>query len=134
MCDRIDYKFTKNRGIENLQFFGCIQRISINKKTGKFLYISSFVFLQRMYSLGARKFLVNNIPPAGCFPSQVINMRPIGKCDEKINTRITFYSKRLPGFTFIHSDLYGFLKKMRQIGRYYGKKKPNSFRKKSIFF
>jgi len=88
-----------------------------------------------MYSLGARKFVVNNIPPAGCFPSKAIHTRPIGKCDGKINKGITFYNKslrevlhqlqsKLPGFTFIHADLYGFLKKMRQNGSYYGKKKP----------
>jgi len=96
-----------------------------------------------MYSLGARKFLVNNIPPAGCFPSKAIHTRPIGKCDEKINKGIMFYNKRLrevlhklqsklPGFTFVHSDLYGFLKKMQQNGSYYGKKKPNCIHRQQI--
>ncbi|ESW25453.1 hypothetical protein PHAVU_003G037200 [Phaseolus vulgaris] len=102
-----------------------------NKRFAFFLLSQFTLRIQRMYSLGARKFLVNNIPPAGCFPSKAIHTRPIGKCDEKINKGIMFYNKRLrevlhklqsklPGFTFVHSDLYGFLKKMQQNGSYYG--------------
>ncbi|XP_027913142.1 GDSL esterase/lipase At2g03980 isoform X1 [Vigna unguiculata] len=101
-----------------------------NKSFAFFLLREITLRIKRMYSLGARKFLVNNIPPAGCFPSKAIHTRPIGKCDGKINKGITFYNKRLhevlhqlqsklPGFTFIHADLYGFLKKMRQNGSYY---------------
>ncbi|KAJ1412087.1 SGNH hydrolase superfamily [Sesbania bispinosa] len=87
--------------------------------------------LQRLYSLGARKFFVNNIPPAGCFPSKAARSRPKGKCDEKINRGISFYNKglpdllhelqsKLPGFTFILSDLYKFIMELRETGNRYG--------------
>ncbi|XP_057758372.1 GDSL esterase/lipase At2g03980-like isoform X3 [Arachis stenosperma] len=70
----------------------------------------------KLYSLGARKFFVNNVPPAGCFPSIILHSKPIGKCSEKMNKRISFYNKKLlillhelqtqlPGFIFVHSDL-----------------------------
>ncbi|XP_047181457.1 GDSL esterase/lipase At2g03980-like [Vigna umbellata] len=102
-----------------------------NKSFAFFLLSEITMRVKTMYGLGARKFILNNIPPAGCFPSKAIHTRPMGKCDEKINKAITFYNKKLrevlhelqsnlPGFTFIHADLYGFLKKMRKIGSYYG--------------
>ncbi|XP_061346264.1 GDSL esterase/lipase At2g03980-like [Gastrolobium bilobum] len=87
--------------------------------------------LQKMYDLGARKFLVNNIPPAGCFPSRAVHTRPRGKCVDKINIGITFYNRRLPsllhelqsqlpGSVFVHSDLYKFLIELRENGGRYG--------------
>lgn len=108
--------------------------ISNNITNGNFYSFISFVFWQRIYNLGARKFLVNNIPPAGCFPSKAIRARPRGKCDEKINKAISFYNRRLPevlhelqsklpGFSFVHADLFGFFKELRETGKSYGKKK-----------
>lgn len=90
------------------------------------------VLWQKLYSLGARNFFVNNLPPAGCFPSKAVNNTPRGKCDEKINKVISFYNRRfpellhelqskLPGFTFIHSDLFGFFIEMRENAKSYGK-------------
>ncbi|XP_057448052.1 GDSL esterase/lipase At2g03980-like [Lotus japonicus] len=87
--------------------------------------------LQRLYKLGARKFLVNNAPPAGCFPSSAAQSTPKGKCNEEINRGISFYNKglpdmlhelqsQLPGFTYIFSDLYNFLMEMRENGNRYG--------------
>ncbi|KAI4357954.1 hypothetical protein L6164_001866 [Bauhinia variegata] len=87
--------------------------------------------LQKLYSIGARKYLVNNIPPAGCFPSSAARMKPRGKCDEKKNKMITLYNRRLPtllnqltsqlpGFVFVHSDLYKFLLEMRRNANKYG--------------
>ncbi|RDX65048.1 GDSL esterase/lipase, partial [Mucuna pruriens] len=87
--------------------------------------------IQRMYSLGGRKFFVNNIAPLGCFPSIAVHTRPRGQCDKKINEAIAFYNRRLPevlrelqsklpGFTFVHSDLYGFLMEMRENANSYG--------------
>lgn len=97
-------------------------------------FIWFVVFWQRIYDLGARKFFVNNIPPAGCFPSKAIRERPRGNCDEKINKAISFYNRRLPevlhelqsllpGFSFVHADLFGFFKELRETGKSYGKKK-----------
>ncbi|CAJ1931791.1 unnamed protein product [Sphenostylis stenocarpa] len=105
-----------------------------NRKLALHMLSEFSVRIQRMYSLGARKFFVNNIAPAGCFPSISVRTRPKGKCDKKINKPITFYNTRLPkvlhelqsklpGFTFIHSDLYGFLMNLRENAKSYGKKK-----------
>ncbi|PNX77230.1 GDSL esterase/lipase [Trifolium pratense] len=35
--------------------------------------------IQKMYSLGVRRVFVNNLPPAGCFPSRAAKSRPIGE-------------------------------------------------------
>ncbi|KAG5059686.1 hypothetical protein AAZX31_01G062200 [Glycine max] len=102
-----------------------------NKNLALFLLNEFTLRIQRIYNLGARKFLVNNIPPAGCFPSKAIRARPRGKCDEKINKAISFYNRRLPevlhelqsklpGFSFVHADLFGFLKGVRETGKSYG--------------
>ncbi|XP_054823834.1 GDSL esterase/lipase At2g03980-like [Prosopis cineraria] len=87
--------------------------------------------LQELYKFGARKFLVNNIPPAGCFPSIAARMTPRGNCNETMNRVINSYNERLPrmlyqlqsqlpGLIFVHSDLYGFLVEMRTTAHKYG--------------
>ncbi|TKY69500.1 GDSL esterase/lipase [Spatholobus suberectus] len=102
-----------------------------NRKLALHLLNEFSLRIQRMYSLGARKFFVNNIAPAGCFPAKAVHTRPKGKCDKKINKAITFYNKRLtgvlhelqsklPGFTFIHSDLYGHFMELRENAMSYG--------------
>ncbi|XP_028803527.1 GDSL esterase/lipase At2g03980-like [Neltuma alba] len=53
--------------------------------------------LQELHIFGARKFLVTNFPPAGCFPSIAARMTPKGNCNETMNRRINSYNKRLPG-------------------------------------
>jgi len=90
--------------------------------------------LQKIYNLGARRFFTNNIAPLGCFPSFAPKPRPRGECNEKINRAISYYNNRLPnvlqklqsqlpGFTFMHSDLYEFFMDLRENGYKYGKKK-----------
>ncbi|KHN29936.1 GDSL esterase/lipase [Glycine soja] len=102
-----------------------------NKNLSLFLLNEFTLRIQRIYDLGARKFFVNNIPPAGCFPSKAIRERPRGNCDEKINKAISFYNRRLPevlhelqsllpGFSFVHADLFGFFKELRETGKSYG--------------
>ncbi|XP_028786130.1 GDSL esterase/lipase At2g03980-like [Neltuma alba] len=87
--------------------------------------------LQELYIIGARKFLVNNIPPAGCFPSIAARMTPKGNCNETMNRRINSYNKRLPGvlrqlqsrlpgLIFVHSDINRFLMEMRTTAHKYG--------------
>ncbi|KAF7827924.1 GDSL esterase/lipase [Senna tora] len=89
------------------------------------------IHLQTLYRFGARKFFVNNIPPAGCFPASAVRMRPRGNCNQTLNTMIISYNKRLPGvlyqlqsqlpgFTFVHSDLYGFLSGLKTSAHKYG--------------
>ncbi|KAL2349090.1 hypothetical protein Fmac_003090 [Flemingia macrophylla] len=102
-----------------------------NRKFALFLLNEFSLRIQRLHSLGARRFFVNNVPPAGCFPSRAVYGKPRGKCAEDVNKGISFYNRRLPqllhdlrsklpGFTFVHADLYGFLLHMRQTGMIYG--------------
>ncbi|XP_004516440.1 GDSL esterase/lipase At2g03980-like [Cicer arietinum] len=87
--------------------------------------------LQKIYSLGARKFFVINIPAAGCFPMIAAKSKPRGKCNMKINRAIFSYNNGLTNvlrklqsqlidFTFMHSDLYQFLLDLRETGYKYG--------------
>ncbi|RYR08907.1 GDSL esterase/lipase At2g03980-like [Arachis hypogaea] len=87
-----------------------------SRKFASYLIKEFKIRLLILYNLGARKFFVNNVPPAGCFPSITLHSKPIGKCSEKMNKQISFYNKKLlillhelqtqlPGFTFVHSDL-----------------------------
>ncbi|XP_058772218.1 GDSL esterase/lipase At2g03980-like [Vicia villosa] len=87
--------------------------------------------LKKIYSLGARRFFMYNIAPAGCFPSTAARSKPRGKCNEKMNKAISSYNKllptvleklqaQLPGFTFMHSDLYESLIYLRKNGHKYG--------------
>ncbi|XP_045810666.1 GDSL esterase/lipase At2g03980-like [Trifolium pratense] len=87
--------------------------------------------IQKIYSLGVRRFFVNNIAPAGCFPSMAAKSRPRGECNEKINRAISFYNNhlpnvlqklqsQLPNFTFIHANLYEHLIELRTTGYKYG--------------
>ncbi|KAK7407463.1 hypothetical protein VNO78_09413 [Psophocarpus tetragonolobus] len=102
-----------------------------NKTFALYLLTEITLRIQKMYTLGARNFFVNNIPPAGCFPSKAIHTEPRGNCNEKINKAISFYNRRLPAvlfelqsqlpdFTFMHSDLYKFIMEMRKNGKIYG--------------
>ncbi|XP_020209118.1 GDSL esterase/lipase At2g03980 [Cajanus cajan] len=102
-----------------------------NRKFALFLLNQFSLRIQRLHRLGARKFFVNNVPPAGCFPSKAVHETPRGKCNEKINKGISFYNRRLPqllhdlqsklpGFTFVLADLFGFLLEMRETGINHG--------------
>lgn len=111
----------------------CPDKISTSISQTKYFNLTCLLyFWQRLYRFGARKFFVNNIPPAGCFPSSAVHMRPRGSCNTTLNRMITFYNKRLPGvlyqlqsqhpgFIFVHSDLYGFLLEMRTSAHEYGR-------------
>lgn len=85
---------------------------------------------------------MNNIAPLGCFPSVAGISSPRGKCNKKFNKAISFYNSKLPdillelqsqlpGFTFIHSDLYNFLMELRETGNRYGKKEENQINNSS---
>ncbi|KAL4315940.1 hypothetical protein S245_052291 [Arachis hypogaea] len=102
-----------------------------SRKFASYLINEFKIRLQILHSLGARKFFVNNVPPAGCFPSITLHSKPIGKCSEKMNKRISFYNKKLlillhelqtqlPGFTFVHSDLNKSIMEIRQNPHKYG--------------
>ncbi|XVF65421.1 hypothetical protein PTKIN_Ptkin09bG0247800 [Pterospermum kingtungense] len=73
--------------------------------------------LQRLYKIGARKFLVRNIAALGCQPFNINTKNHTGPCAEEVNQRISEYNKLLPsllmnlqstllGSKFIHGDIY----------------------------
>ncbi|GMI80138.1 hypothetical protein like AT1G71691 [Hibiscus trionum] len=73
--------------------------------------------LKAIYELGARKFLVNNVSPLGCGPSNINTYKPNTTCVEDINQRVSYYNGLLPnmlanleasleGSTFVVCDLY----------------------------
>ncbi|KAE8716519.1 hypothetical protein F3Y22_tig00110114pilonHSYRG00195 [Hibiscus syriacus] len=52
--------------------------------------------LEEIYELGARKFLVNNVPPMGCWPANLNIHKPKTSCVEDINQRLSYYNGVLP--------------------------------------
>ncbi|WRX20547.1 GDSL lipase/esterase - like 10 [Theobroma cacao] len=71
----------------------------------------------RLYKLGARKFLVNNVSPLGCQPFNINTKNHTTSCVEEVNERISIYNKllsnsltnwqsTLSGSKFVLGDLY----------------------------
>ncbi|XP_074283016.1 GDSL esterase/lipase 7-like [Silene latifolia] len=55
--------------------------------------------LKRLYSLGARKLLVTEVPPIGCSPTGVKPTKALmhkGECDEEANNIVSMFNKHLP--------------------------------------
>ncbi|KAL3525812.1 hypothetical protein ACH5RR_014184 [Cinchona calisaya] len=74
--------------------------------------------LQRIYQLGARKFVVFEIGPIGCIPSITRNIKHVGQCVENINqlalqfndqlsTMLKNLTSKLPDSEFILGRVYG---------------------------
>ncbi|PIA41219.1 hypothetical protein AQUCO_02300194v1 [Aquilegia coerulea] len=85
--------------------------------------------LMKLYSLGARKFVVFNISRIGCIPATVYraNPKPSTPCVEEINKLVLLYNTRLPsaikelehilvGSTFVLGDAYNLNKTSFQAG------------------
>ncbi|XP_074307810.1 GDSL esterase/lipase 7-like [Silene latifolia] len=51
--------------------------------------------LQKLYSLGVRKFVVFELGPIGCIPSIVRRVKPNGKCDENKNQIVSIFNDKL---------------------------------------
>ncbi|KAK6921859.1 GDSL lipase/esterase [Dillenia turbinata] len=76
--------------------------------------------LKRLYNLGARKFLVNNVAAIGCIPGFIKRWKyQFGNCVDSVNHIVNLYNERLPGYlqnlqsqypetTFMHMEFFKF--------------------------
>ncbi|KAK6279470.1 hypothetical protein POUND7_019737 [Theobroma cacao] len=96
-----------------------------------------FQQLQRLYKLGVRKFLVNNVSPLGCQPFNINTKHHITSCVEEVNERISIYNKflsnsltkwqsTLSGSKFVLGDLYKIFQDVYASPASYGFKDVNS--------
>lgn len=92
-----------------------------------------FLFwLQRLYQLDARKFIIGNVGPIGCIPYQkTINQLSEDQCVELPNKLALQYNARLkdllaqlndnlPGATFIHANVYDLVMELLTNYKQYG--------------
>ncbi|KAL9243750.1 hypothetical protein vseg_017601 [Gypsophila vaccaria] len=72
------------------------RRRNINPQQFALLLVSALSQkLQKLYSLGARKFVVFELGPIGCIPSIVRREKPNGKCDENKNKIVSIFNEKL---------------------------------------
>lgn len=87
--------------------------------------------LQRLYNLGARKFVVAGLGRMGCIPS-ILAQSPSGRCNEEVNrlvlpfnanvkTMINKLNTNLPGAKFIYVDIARIFEDIVNNARSYGK-------------
>ncbi|PIA63287.1 hypothetical protein AQUCO_00200956v1 [Aquilegia coerulea] len=87
--------------------------------------------LQRLYNLGARKFVVFEIGPVGCMPYSIQRHRTNTQCVEEYNQLVSYFNPQLtatlnrltsllPGSTFINGKIHNFFKTMVQNPSTYG--------------
>ena len=48
-----------------------------------------------MYYIGARKMLIFQIGPIGCFPYIIKRFKPTSRCDEKANKLVSIFNDKL---------------------------------------
>ncbi|KAG8482944.1 hypothetical protein CXB51_021892 [Gossypium anomalum] len=93
--------------------------------------------LQRLYTLGARKFFVSNVSPLGCSPYIINTIIHNGPCVEEINKRISLYNdlllgmleklqSSLSGSKFVHGDIYKVFQDVFESPESYGFKDVNT--------
>jgi len=95
-------------------------------------FLHFFLFPQRIYDLGARKFVISRIGQIGCTPISVIRTPFSQNCNEDVNQIVKLYSDKLPGklqelqtqlshSLFINVDNYSFSQKIRNSPEKFGK-------------
>jgi phospholipase/lecithinase/hemolysin len=86
--------------------------------------------VQRLYNLGARKFVISGIGQMGCIPS-ILAQSPIGACSEEVNlliqpfnanvkTMMSNLSANLPASTFTYVDVAHMFSDIATNARSYG--------------
>ncbi|EOA24253.1 hypothetical protein CARUB_v10017495mg [Capsella rubella] len=81
--------------------------------------------IERLHSLGARKFFINNVKPLGCYPNVIVRSEPRGSCNEPLNRAVGLFNtklreslsgmkKKLKDTSFLYSDYFNFILKLRE--------------------
>ncbi|KAI7993258.1 GDSL esterase/lipase 7 [Camellia lanceoleosa] len=87
----------------------------LTKKLGK--------HLEDLYNLGARKIIIFQIGPLGCFPYIINKLKPESRCDEDVNKLVSIFndkldatlkelSQKLVGSTFVIARTFDLMKSM----------------------
>ncbi|KAG2301622.1 hypothetical protein Bca52824_030273 [Brassica carinata] len=107
-----DYAFTYKKNATDANEFAI-------KLLNEFL-----IQLERLYSLGARNFFINNIKPLGCYPNIIAKTVPRGSCDDSLNLAIDIFNvqlreslshmhRTLSNTSFLYSDYFNFMLGLR---------------------
>jgi len=90
------------------------------------------MFVQRMYSLGARKIVVASLGPLGCVPFQLtFRLSKNGECSQKVDAEVIEFNAgvlglvkelnaNLPGLTVVYADAYKAVSEVISNPRAYG--------------
>ena len=83
-----------------------------------YIYIYTHIYMQDLYDLGARKFVVLSTSPLGCLPfSRTIGGSIHRECadeynqavqifNDKLSSQLASLSRELPHSTMVYADLY----------------------------
>eukprot|EP00257_Ricinus_communis_P021901 XP_015581480.1 GDSL esterase/lipase 7 [Ricinus communis] len=87
-------------------------------------------YLKELYQLGARKFVVFELPPLGCFPGIAKELRARNECDEKLNSYLKIFNAKyakvvddlrsLQGSTFVFAKTFNLTYDIVQNPTHYG--------------
>lgn len=90
--------------------------------------------LQELYDLGARKIIVFELAPIGCYPKVVQSVKPKTKCADEVNNIVSIFNSLLDakvkelgytlnGTTFVVAKTYQLIYHMIQNPSVYGNHK-----------
>ncbi|XP_010502416.1 PREDICTED: GDSL esterase/lipase At2g03980-like isoform X2 [Camelina sativa] len=80
--------------------------------------------IERLHTLGAKKFFINNVKPLGCYPNMIVTSEPRGSCNEPLNLAIGLFNTKLRNSlsqmkqkfndtAFLYSDYYNYMLGLR---------------------